>query len=387
MKHRRRVLVLSGWLHPQIAAGLAAFAREANWHLYLATMLSRISPRHLACDGLLAFHSERAEMTQLARKQAAHCPTVLISGMKPIVDAPVVKEDNVGVGRMAAQHFLERGFRQFAWVSNDSRQVSQERRAGFLVAIREAGMPCHCLEWQKEEALQWRDFSRRLVKQLKALPHPLAVLALDDMLAVDIVEVCRDNQLHVPEDVAVLGVGNAPLICEFSEVPLSSIEIDWGEMVYRGAALLDRLMSGRRAPKEPLVLPPRCVVTRTSTDMLATSNPYLTDALQFVRDHFCEPIGVRDVARAAGVTRRTLEVHFRRHLRHTLAEEIRQRRLHFAQDLLLNTDLTVAEIAAQSGFGTALYLAKVFKRALGIQPSRYREKHRRPNRDPSANGW
>ena len=378
MNKRRRVLVLSGWLRPAMASGLAMFARQADWHLDLGSMVTGGLPRGLACDGMLVFHSERADLASLARRQATQCPTVLVSGMKPILDAPIVREDNVGIGRMAAQHFLERGFRQFAWLSNDNRRVSQDRRAGFLAALHETGMSCQCIEWPKPLKQQWREYSRWVARHLTSLARPLALFVTDDMTAVNVVEICKDHGLRVPEDVAILGVGNDALICDFSDVPVSSIEVDWGDIVYRAAELLDGLMRKKSPPKQPLIFPPRRVVVRASTDILAVSDPYLTAALEYVRRHFREPITVRDVARAVGVTRRTLENHFRRHLRSGLAEEIRRRKIAYAQELLLNTDLAIADIAAQAGFETAIYLAKVFKRTVGIQPSRYREQRRRP---------
>src|SRR5262249_27825198 len=149
--------------------------------------------------------------------------------------------DNVGVGRLAAQHFLERGFRHFVWLSNDHRRVSQDRRTGYLTALQEAGAPCQCIESPGGQRQTWREYHGWVAKHLKALPRPFALFALDDAVAVDVVEICRDSGLRVPEDAAVLGVGNDALICEFSGVPLSSIELDWEEIVFRASELLQHL--------------------------------------------------------------------------------------------------------------------------------------------------
>ncbi|NUQ62697.1 MAG: helix-turn-helix domain-containing protein [Pirellulales bacterium] len=156
-------------------------------------------------------------------------------------------------------------------------------------------------------------------------------------------------------------------------------ELDWEEIVYHAAAMLQQRMSGRRLPKEPLVFPPRRVVTRTSSDILAVPDPELAAALRYMREHFREPICAGHVARAVGVSRRTLENRFRRRLQTGLAEEIRRRRLEYVQECLVNTDLTIAEIAEQSGFESAVGLAKVFKRLQGIPPSHYRRAQRRPS--------
>lgn len=372
MKQRRRVLVVPGWLHPPMIGGLARCAREANWHLHLINVMTGAPPRGLAWDGMLVFHTERADLIRFARQQAAHCPTVLISAMKPILSVPVVKEDNVAIGRLAAEHFMERGFRQFVWLSNDRRQCSYDRRAGFLAALHEAGLPCDCIEWHKMPRGQGREWNRAVARQLRTLPLPLALFALDDIVAVEAVEILKDNGFRVPEDVAVLGVGNAELMCDFSEVPLSSIEMNWPEIVYRAGKLLDDLISGGQPPDKPLIFPPRHVVVRASTDTLGMPGRQLATALEFIRDHFCEQIGVRDVARSAGVVRRTLEYQFRSRLHHGVAEEIRRRRLDYARELLLKTDLPVMEIAQQAGFDSPLGFAKVFKRAMGRSPTQYR---------------
>ena len=219
----------------------------------------------------------------------------------------------------------------------------------------------------------------RIVQRLRTLRFPLALYALDDLVAVNAIEICQDHGIRVPEDVAVLGTGNVEMAAEFCAVPLSSIETDWAEIVYRAAELLDTLMSGGKAPAAPLVFPPTGVVVRRSTDVVGFDHPYLAEAMAFVRDHFREPITVSHVARAMDVARRTLEKHFRGCLHYGLAEEIRRRRIDFAHKLLLETDLSVADVAQQSGFDSAVYMARAFKRILGVQPSHYRQGNCRPS--------
>jgi LacI family transcriptional regulator len=374
-KRRRRVLVLAGWWWPGMAAGLTRFAHEADWHLHIAMPVTGHSPRGVTCDGVLSFHLKVPALLALARKQAAAHPAVLISGLKPIFAAPVVHEDNVAIGRMAAEHFLARGFREFVWLSNDSHRVSNDRRAGFLAVLQAAGMPCRCLEWPGEE-IQWRHYSRWAARHLAKVPRPFALFAKDDAVAIDAIAICKDSGLRVPQDVAVLGVGNDPMLCDFSDVPLSSIDVDWNEIVYQAAAMLDRLMSGERAPLKTLVFPPRQVVTRTSSDIVAAQQPDLAAAWHFIREHYREPITPHQVARAVGVTRRTLENHFRDHLHTAPAAEIRRRRLEHVKDRLSRTELSLAEIARESGFESAVALSKTFKREVGLPPGEYRANHR-----------
>ena len=219
MKKRRRVLVLPGWFHRPMISGIARRARESGWHLDLIDIMTAVAPWEVAWDGMLLFHTRRADLVKLAQQQASRCPTVLISGMAPIVDAPIVKEDCVAVGRMAARHFLDRGFQRFAWLSNENNQVSRDRCDGFVAATREAGYRCLCIQVGRRSGKNRRATRQRIVQRLRTLRFPLALYALDDLVAVNAIEICQDHGIRVPEDVAVLGTGNVEMAAEFWPSP------------------------------------------------------------------------------------------------------------------------------------------------------------------------
>ena len=154
--------------------------------------------------------------------------------------------------------------------------------------------------------------------------------------------------------------------------PLSGVAVAAEQIGHQAADLLARLMRGRRPPKSPAFVPPVAVVTRRSTDTLAMDNPRLVQAVAYIRSHAAQPILVEDVAGRVGVSRRQLERLFRETLGRTPGAEIQRLRLERAKELLAQSDLPVAEIAATSGFGTAEYLATLFKQATGLTPLRYR---------------
>ena len=115
--------------------------------------------------------------------------------------------------------------------------------------------------------------SRWLTAELARLPKPLGIFAYSDYDASRVLGICREHGIDVPREVSILGVDNNPIICENQQIALSSVNHDLERVGYEGAALLDRLMQGEAAPERPVLIPPRGVTTRQSTDTAAVSDP------------------------------------------------------------------------------------------------------------------
>ena len=159
---------------------------------------------------------------------------------------------------------------------------------------------------------------------LKRLPKPVAVLACNDLPACDLAVVCRSLGLRVPDDVALLGVDNDELECRLATPPISSIDIPAQRIGYEAARLLDQLLHGKRPANRSLFLPPIRVVTRQSTDTLATGDHVVRAALSYIREHATSGITVDSVVRQIDASRRELERHFRRVLGRSVLTEIRR---------------------------------------------------------------
>lgn len=375
MKKKRNVLVTLGWYDPRFFAAIGRFAREANWHLAMRSMVEGSAPEDWKGDGMLINDSATRRLERSALVQARKQPTVLFGVNHNAIDAPSVQEDNDACGRLAAHHFLERGHRHFAWFGIQRGRVESQRRDGFAKALREAGQQCTLLEWEKQRGKArdtWSNCRRWLAERLRALPKPLALFVLDDLLAADTIEVCLDHGLRVPEDVAVMGAGNIELACECSRVPISSVDLNMYETAYRAAQMLEQLMSGRKLRQRTEIIPLNQVVPRASTDTVAVSSPSVLRALEFITGEMDRNIGVADLARAAGVSRRSLHDHFLRELRVSPARHLLLQRLDRAKQLLAQTDLKVGEIARQCGFATLRNIHRCFVRELGITPIGHR---------------
>jgi len=368
-KHREILLAL-GWYYPQMHRGVARFARDHNWHVTFD--FDDPIPKHWKGDGVVTLLGMRRGMWPRLRR--LRVPIVDLAESRPDIALPRVTMDNAAIARLAAEYFLERGYRQFAFVHRWELGVSQRRRDHFQAALAAHGRKCHVLSWQQERQQRpdTREQRRRwLVRRLSALAKPLAVFARDNE-AVEVIEACFAAELAVPDEVAVLGVDNSEMICDCLRVPLSSIDNNLERVGYEGAALLERLIGGAPAPVAPLYIPPAGIVERRSTDSLATDHPQVQAALRYIRDHSHQPIRMADLLQHVAMSRSGLEKAFREHYVRAPMEELRHTRLARAKTRLRETDEKIAAIAHLTGFQTPQNLCRAFRQQLSQTPKQYR---------------
>lgn len=152
----------------------------------------------------------------------------------------------------------------------------EERGRGFTDALKEAGHNCGWLRWRQSPAYrndreQWLHRRKWLVSQLKAAPKPLAVFAANDEQAVEVLESCESAGLAVPGQVAIVGAENYLLSPDTMRTPISSVDTNLEALGYRGAALLEDLMNGKKAPSKPIRIPPAGIVIRKSSNLPAVN--------------------------------------------------------------------------------------------------------------------
>ncbi len=373
----RNILLALGHYHHTTHRGVARYAREHNWHLVGDMAFTAEVPAGWNGDGIITVLSFRRELVDFVLSRDV--PRVDLSLTRGDIALPRVLGDNEAIGRLAAEHFLERGYRHFAWFSHTEGWVAAERTAGFSGALEEAGFAPEMMVWEHREghgADTWSARRRWLIGRLASIPRPLAVFAYNDALAANMIDACIEGGIRVPEEVAVLGVDNDDLVCECLSVPLSSVCHDLETIGYEGAALLDRLIDGQRPPAEPVRVPPRGVVTRKSTDIIAVEHLETAKALRFIWENYHRPIGVMDVVAATSMSRRGLEKAFHTYISRSIHRELCRVRFEKVEQFLAESDLTVTEIAARTGFTRPQYLCNVFKRTTGTTPNQYRAAHR-----------
>jgi len=368
---RLAVLLPSEYTYYRRAAvGFTAWCREHG--VGIAFGDPALSPldllRGMGVAGVVTQASSEQRASEFA---ACGLPVINISALTQIRAIPSVLTDNRAVGRLAAEHLLDLGLRSFACVGIDGHFYSRERQAGFSETVSARGYPCRHLA---PAGFTHREYAERLPAWLAALPKPVGVLAGNDQRARGLVEFVRQAGIAIPEQLALVGVDDDEFFCGTSPVPLSSVDPDALTLGRTAAALLAGMARGAPAPTATVLVPPRAVVARQSSDVLAVADPQLAIALRFLRTHACERIQIGDVLARVPMSRRSLERAVRDAIGRSPAQEILRLRLEHARWLLRESTQSVGAIARACGFGTARQFVVTFHRKVGEPPGAFRRR-------------
>lgn len=358
-----------------IVRGIGRYSRiHGPWVLYTEQpnyRKSNITQSWIENHGIegliIEYYNERLYNTKL--------PTIGLAGInKRLPGRYHILTDDDAIGKMGAKHLLERGFRNFAYSGFEGLFWSINRGKSFSNSVAEAGFKV-CTFYQNSTNIEFalNDEMPLMTDWLKKLPKPVGLMACNDDNAHIVLEASRIAGLHVPEEIAIVGVDNDELICEISSPPLSSIAFNAELAGYHGAELLDKLMLGQKVARETIVIQPTKVETRQSTDVLAIEDQHVVLALRFMRQNAKERIHVGDVAIAAALSRRVLEKKFRKLLGRSINDEIRRVRVNQACIMLAETSIPIEQIAFKLNFTDSRDLFRNFKREMDMTPSEYRK--------------
>ena len=362
----RRVEEVAGWSVTCVRGSTAAVVDSLN------------DPRAAkpAFDGLIAGSEvEPGELAELVAAEAM--PPVIGFNRDTIADGwPCVLPDDEAVGRVAAEHFLNRGVRSFSVVEVRQHQWAVDRLDGFVERVVASGerrpvlLPYHeTITGGLHKMAAW----------LASLPEPpsgpIGIFAVCDGWGESVLNACGQGRLAVPERIAVVSADDDPR-GQVTRPPLSSIPLRWADAGARAARMLETLMDGRPLPARVERVSPGEVVVRTSSDVLGLSNPTVAAALRLMHASFHEGVRIGDIARHVEVPRRNLERAFRAAIGRTPKQELTRIRIEHAKRMLVESDVPLADIAADSGYGNATRLGIAFKAATGTTPIAFRKRHR-----------
>ena len=361
----------------RLTRGIMDYAAErGRWTFVLSSELHDPSVAGLSkWDGHGAFAMIDRQNVQAARR--LRIPVVNLSCSLEQAGLPRARIDEQRVGVVAAEHLIECGFRRFAYYGFEPAWYSSEREKGFATAVKDAGH--EFVRYSSLSGLGGRDRGddewKRLEFWLKTITPPFGLMACSDQWAIAAMEACHEIGLKVPDDVAVIGVNNDEITCEYCQPKLSSVIRPDHAIGYQAAAILDRLMAGKKPPRSEVVIPPLGVAKRGSTELLAAENAYARRAALFIREHAAEGIGVQDVLRHVSGSRRLLEYRFREHLGRTPYQYIAEIRAGQAKRLLEQPEkMRLSDITRACGFHDLQRFRLVFKRLTGLTPRQYRAK-------------
>ena len=292
-------------------------------------------------------------------------------------DLPAIKTDSCSIAQMASRHFIEKGFRNLAFCGFDNYDWSEERKFYFNQFNNEAGIKTfNFLPSAKIKEHFWEKEQQHARKWVEGLPKPVGIFACNDDRGQHILEVCKLSNLKVPEEVAVIGVDNDPMICEIEDPPLTSIAMNVQSAGFEAAKLLDQLMNKKKIVGRQIMVAPSHVVQRQSSDILAVDDAEVALAIHYIKNNAKNKILVKDVVKSTSVSRRTLEKRFEKTVHRSIYDQIQQVRIEWISKLLIETALPISQITSFFDFTDGEHISRFFKKEKGISLREFRKLHK-----------
>ena len=305
-------------------------------------------------------------------------PLINVSGQLERTRVPSIDSDDRRVGEMALQHLYSRGHRRFAYCGNPRHHASQIRAEAFGRAARQLDGRPEVSVFAMPQGDQSSPYSERVRENLsdwiRGLEKPVGIFTFTDRVAVEVEEVCVRADIKVPEDVAIMGVGNDLTRLEFSHVELSSVQLNTQRIGLLAAESLDQCIQGRPMATARLLVPPQKIVIRRSTDRYAVKDEVVSETLDYIRLHLGNNIYVNEIARSLGLSRRALEIRFRAALGESVYEAVQRMKLDSAMEMLADPALPVGEVAFATGFADQKAFSRAFNLRLKETPTAYRKR-------------
>ena len=383
----RKLIVLSlKWYDIRIHQGVLEYAKNQNWDVLASPHQPEAMEIPEADGQLVMLGPNDQRRSRLVEK--SNLPTIDLSHYSSL-DLPRVYPDSVEAGRLAAVEFMKRGFTQFAIYSTQTHWYVDARRKGFCTTLGEKGYAAESWHMPQTDSHKG-SFSpsgpirNTIQKWLTESTKPIAVYAVEDEGAAMLMRACHQLGISVPEQVALIGTNNDPVICPYTEVPLSSIDLNWEGVGYEAAAQLDQLMQDRPLQAKLTLVPPKALVVRKSSDTVAVTDLRVAKALTYIQDNSHRHVSVTEIAKMLAVPLRTLQWAFQKALGCSIQDEISKRRAERVKHMLLNTDRNVGQIADDLGFSSAQYMNHFFVKGTGGTPNEYRQKKMAASHEPIA---
>ncbi len=374
----RKLIVLSlKWYDIRIHQGVLNYAKDHDWDVLANPHIPQALDIPEVDGQIVMLGDNDRRRTKIVVEAAG--PVVDLGRYRPDIKLPRVLPDNYRAGQLAAEFFLERGYMNLAVFSTQTHWYVDDRLNGFRDTIGDEGASCE--HWYVAQTdLHKGSFDpsstlkNRLEEWLTHAPKPLAVYAIEDEGAAMLMRACLQLGIAVPEQVSLIGTNNDPVICPYTAVPLSSVDLNWEGVGFEAAAMLDRLMQGKALPEMLHKVLPEKMVSRKSSDAIAVKDLRVAKTLSYIWENSRGPITVPEIAKHVGVPLRTLQWAFQKSMDCSLLDEINRQRLKHVKTMLRDTDRSIEKISGELRFSSAQYLNHFFSKATGITPSEYRQK-------------
>ncbi|PAT00484.1 MAG: XylR family transcriptional regulator [Candidatus Dactylopiibacterium carminicum] len=331
-------------------------------------------------DGVIADFDDPELLDLLV---GGHLPVVGVGGSYQsnaayLKGIPYVASDNPALVRMAYEHLIDMGLSHFAFYSivpTSHNRWAGEREKAFSCLVTADRHEVLVYRGIPTFAPDWTTIPENLADWIKTLPKPVGIIAVTDSRARQVMQACASLGLSVPEEVAVIGIDDDPLMSLLNRIPLSSVAQGTHEMGRIAAQMLHRRLTSTLPVAPHQTVLPEGVNAQASSLHKPLHDPYVMRAKHFIRQFAAQGIRAPQVADYVGVTRTTLDAHFLRELGHTVHEEIFSFKLRQSQILLKAGMLSYSKVAQCSGFTSLQYMYAVYKREFGCTPVEYQMRH------------
>ncbi|MEO6846552.1 MAG: substrate-binding domain-containing protein [Chthoniobacterales bacterium] len=303
-------------------------------------------------------------------------PAVNVSSALEFTGLPTVVGNHKLGAEMVADHFLENKLRHFSFYGREGIHSYNIQCRYFTQTVEKAGFQCqpyfHFLKNSRDELNASQQ--RTLRQWILNLSKPVGLFCGSDRDAWEARNAAEILDLEIGREIAIVGYGNDEMYCLSRSPRLSSLEARADCIGYEAAALLAKLIHGKKAPVKPILISPSGVVQRASSDVLSTSDPHVTMAIQFIREHLDASLHIQEVFDHVPLSRRTLERRFHESLDRTVMETIHLLKLDRIKHLLVTTSMSIEEVSYACGFSSSAYMTAFFRDKLGTVPSEYRNR-------------
>lgn len=388
-KNKRRVAILMESTRAysrSVIRGIGQYNREhGQWIIeYTPRGLNDPPPvwlKHWKGDGILARINDERLLEAICDTGV---PTVDLRRVMEHPDIPRIGPNDHMIARLLFEHFRQRGFYSFAFLGYRDTvhlPMMHARLTGFQELVAQGDFRFSQLKIGSDRSRERFETSKlhRLRHWLQGLPPLTAVVACNDDLAFYVLQECRHLGIPVPDQLAVAGIGNDECFCSLSNPTLTSVDLNAETIGYEAAKILTQMMKGSGDhPANGMFVPPKGIVVRQSSDMIATADERMTSAIRFIREQAQTGISPKDVLRHVRLSRVALENRFKQTIGRTIHQEIVRVRLERVRELLTTTDLSFKDIAQETGFAYPEYMMRVFRQETGHTLKSYRVENKQP---------
>ena len=324
-----------------------------------------------AYDGVVA----RASPAMQKRLRDQHTPMVNVWYQHAKPEQPGVYLDLAKAGAMAAEHLIQRGFRQLHYIGVQRYRHAKEVGQAISTAAEDSGCTFESHNFGQggfDDRRYWYQIKSELNAIMDAAEPPFGVIVLTPTVARLMLTLAEDRGLRVPTDLAMVCMENARTVVELPP-QITCIDNDFTRVGFAAAQMLDDIVAGKRLKKNQVMIPPRGIVARESTDYFAVEDELVAEALGYISEHLADKLTVNELAYEMNVSPRTLQNKFELTLGRAVSHEIRRLRLELAKRMLGQADLQIGTIAKKTGLTSSAIMGEVFQRELGMTPSAYRK--------------